>query len=97
MEAQESYRSDLNHDRRNQSDSFPEKLRKYYDEEQKFNLVQGSKVSRNKGGRDPKLCDDFVHLRGPFHPLEMKLVGAHRIGSSKGVRIDQDSVNSGKD
>ena len=38
----------------------------------------------------------MINLRGPFHPLETKYMCTHRIGSTKEVRIEQESVNSGK-
>ena len=37
-----------------------------------------------------------VSLRGPFHPLECKYICAHRIGSTKEIRIEPESVNAGK-
>ena len=36
----------------------------------------------------------MINLRGPFHPLETKYMCTHRIGSTKEVRIEQESVNS---
>lgn len=37
-----------------------------------------------------------VGLRGPSHPFEMKLKGCCKIAQGKNVRVEPESVNSGK-
>ncbi len=48
------------------------------------------------GGDGSKGRNVIVNLRGPHHPLQYNLSAAHRVGFNKEVRVEQDSVNSGK-
>ncbi|PSN47186.1 putative ATP-dependent RNA helicase spindle-E [Blattella germanica] len=91
--ADESYLSKINHDSRiTQKDTDNEGRRKYEG-------YQEDHDTEYRKGTDPeppsrKDCRGQVTLRGPYSPLEMKFYNLTRVGVSRTVNIEWNSVNS---
>ncbi|KAJ4435831.1 hypothetical protein ANN_18450 [Periplaneta americana] len=90
--ADESYLSKVNHDLRQLQSEMEPEARRVHEELQLYETEFGREADPEPPSK--KDCRAQVTLRGPNSPLEMKLYNLTRVGVSRSVMIEWNSVNS---